>query len=97
MTLGTRKLIVLILIGAIIVLANAWLVVKWLDEKGAVDWAEHIRTEYLTSPTVTIIVVLLILLVRPRGERAGLLRQCPVCDHVLLDRSKYCAECGSRV
>ena len=97
MTLGTRKLIVLILVGTIFVLANIWLVVNWLDERGVIDWAEHIRTEYLTGTAITIIVVLLILLVGSRSERAGLLRRCSVCEHVLLGRAKYCGECGSRV
>ena len=97
MTLGTRKLIVLILVGTIFVLANVWLVVNWLDERGVIDWAKHIRTEYLTGTAITIIVALLILLVGSRRERTGLLRRCSVCDHVLLGRGKYCGECGSRV
>ena len=97
MTLGTRKLIVLILVGTIFVAANAWLVVSWLDERGLIDWAEHVRTEYLTGTAVTIIAVLLILLVGSRSERSGLLSRCSVCGHVLLGRGKYCGECGSRV
>ena len=97
MRLGTRKLVVLILVGAIFVLANVWLVVNWLDERGVIDWAENVRTEYLTGTAITIIVALLILLVGSRGEHGGLLRRCSVCEHVLLGRAKYCGECGSRV
>ncbi len=58
-------------------------------------WARGIRAEYLTGTAVTIIVVLLILLVNPRG--GVLARRCPVCDHVLMARGKYCGECGSKV
>jgi hypothetical protein len=40
-------------------------VANWLSEKGVVDWARHLRADYLTGTAVTIIVVLLILLVGP--------------------------------
>ena len=66
-------------------------------EKGVVDWARHIRAEYLTGTAVTIIVVLLILLVSPRGGAKCLVRRYPVCDHVLVGRGGYCSECGSKV
>ena len=97
MSLGTRKLVVLILVGSIFVLANVWLVVKWLEEKGVIDFAKHIRHEFLTGTAITIIVVLLVLLVRPGGEKPGFFRRCPVCDHTIVGRGNYCAECGSRV
>jgi len=32
---------------------------------------------------------------RPAASR--IVRQCPVCDHVLLGRGSYCPECGSEV
>jgi len=41
-------------------------------------------------------VVLLILLVAPRGQ-GRLFRRCPVCDHTLLGGGKYCGDCGSKV
>jgi DMSO/TMAO reductase YedYZ heme-binding membrane subunit len=97
MSLGTRKLVVLILVASVFVLANVWLVVRWLEEKGVIDFAKHIRHEFLTGTAVTIIVVLLILLVRPGGNRAGLFRRCPVCDHTIVGRGNYCAGCGSKV
>ena len=100
MTLGIRKLVVLVLVAAVFLLANVWLVVNWLETAGAVDFAKHVRKEYLTGTAITIIIVLLILLVKPGREAAGrfgLLRRCPVCDHRLLGRGKYCGECGSRV
>lgn len=65
MSLTIRKVVVLGLIGAILLLGNILFVANWLAEKGVVDWARHIRAEYLTGTAVTIIVVLLILLVSP--------------------------------
>ena len=96
MTLTVRKLIVLGLIGSILLLGNILLVANWLAERGVVDWARGIRSEYLTGTAVTIIVVLLILLVSPRTKSGGLIRRCPVCDHVLVSRGSYCSECGSK-
>ncbi len=97
MNLTIRKVIVLGLIGSILLLGNIVLVASWLAEKGVVDWARGIRAEYLTGTAVTIIVVLLILLVSPRVGARGLVRRCPVCDHVLVTRGNYCGECGSKV
>jgi hypothetical protein len=85
------------LIGAILLLGNVVLVANWLAEKGVVDWAGYIRAEYLTGTAVTIIVVLLILPGSPRVGARGLVRRCPVCDHVLVTRGRYCGECGSKV
>ena len=50
-------------------MANLILVANWLQEKGVIDWAKYVHREYLTGTAITIIVVLLILLVAPRGER----------------------------
>jgi len=83
------------LIGSILLLGNIVLVASWLAEHGVVDWARGIRAEYLTGTAITIIVVLLILLVSPRA--GALVRRCPVCDHLLLSRGKYCGECGGKV
>ena len=98
--LGIRKLIVLILAGSIFLLANVWFVVKWLDEHGVVEGAKYLKSEYLTGTAITIILVLLFLLVKPGKEvvtNSGIIRRCPVCDHVLMGRGKYCAQCGSKV
>ena len=97
MSLISRKAIVVLAVAAVFMVANIWIVANWLEEKGVIGVAEHIKAEYLTGTAITIIVVLLILLVKPSAERAGVLRRCPVCDHVLLGRGKYCGECGSRV
>ena len=97
MSLTIRKIFVLGLIGSILLLGNILMVANWLAERGVVDWAHHIRAEYLTGTAVTIIVVLLILLVSPGASGKSLVRRCPVCDHVLVGRGGYCSECGSKV
>ena len=97
MSLTIRKAIVLGLIGSILLLGNILFVANWLAEHGVVDWALGIRAEYLTGTAVTIILVLLILLVSPKAGARGLVRRCPVCDHVLVGRGGYCSECGSKV
>jgi hypothetical protein len=96
MTLTIRKIIVLGLIGAVLLIGNILFVANWLTNKGVVGWAENVRAEYLTGTAVTIIGVLLILLVSPKARTHGLLRRCPVCDHVLLTRGSYCSDCGSK-
>ena len=97
MSLTIRKAIVLGLIGAILLLGNILFVANWLADKGVVAWARNLRSEYLTGTAITVIAVLLILLVSPRAKSAGLVRRCPVCDHVLVGRGGYCSECGSKV
>jgi hypothetical protein len=95
MSLTIRKTIVLGLIGVILLLSNILFVANWLAERGVIDWARNLRTEYLTGTAITIVAVLLILLVNPR-RTGSLVRRCPVCDHVLLARGSYCSECGSK-
>ena len=97
MSLTVRKVIVLALVGAVLLLGNILFVANWLAEEGAVDWARDIRAEYLTGTAIAIIVVLLILLVRPKVGVSDVPRRCPVCDHVLVGRGSYCSECGSRL
>jgi len=100
MTLVSRKIIVLSLIGIVFLLGNVWIVVNWLNDHGVVGWAQHIRSEYITGTAITIIITLMILLVRPGREStapSGIIRRCPVCDHLLLGRGKYCSDCGSKV
>ena len=96
MSLGKRKLMMLLLLGLIFLVSNILLVANWLAEKGVVDLALKIKSEYLTGTAVTIIVALLILLVGPRTTSCWT-RRCPVCDHVRLGGGSYCSECGSRV
>ena len=97
MSLSNRKIIVLGLIGLVFLTGNLLLVANWLSDKGVVDWAKNIRTEYLTSTAITIIAVLLILLVSPRTSTGRLNRRCPVCDRRLIGSPNYCGDCGSMV
>jgi len=93
-------MVVLLLLGSIFMLANVWFVVQWLDDHGVVAGAKYLKSEYLTGTAITIILILLILLVKPGKEvvsNSGLIRRCPVCDHVLMGKGKYCSECGSKV
>lgn len=97
MTLTIRKIMVLGLTGTILLLGNILLVADWLAEKGMVDWARYIRSEYLTGTALTIIVALLILLVNPATKLGRFARRCPVCDRALTNQGTYCSGCGSRV
>lgn len=101
MTLGLRKVILLILIGSVFLMANVVVVANWLSDKGVSEFAQTIKSNYLTGTAVTIIVALLILLVNPKrasGSRvAGFIRRCPVCDKALLSHGSYCSECGSKI
>lgn len=97
MSLTIRKIIVLGLVEAIFLVGNILLVAHWLSEKGVVDWARNIREEYLTGTAITIIAVLLILLVGPRGKAGSFVRRCPGCDRVLFTRGNCCSDCGSKV
>ena len=69
MTLTGRKLLVLLLVGAVFLVANICIVANWLLGHGLVGLARNIRADYLTGTAVTIIVVLLILLARPRNAK----------------------------
>jgi len=97
--LGIRKLFVLSLVGGIFLLANVMFVAHWLNEMGVIDWAVHVRQEFLTGTAITIIIALLILLVKTKaaGSVVGLIRRCPVCDHRILGRGSYCSDCGSKL
>jgi len=95
MTLTIRKIIVLGLIGLTLLVGNVLFVANWLADKGVVDWAKNIRTEYLTGTAIMIIAVLLILFVSPKKTDSWV-RRCPVCNHVLLTIGNYCSECGSK-
>lgn len=86
MSLGTRKLIVVGVIAAVILLANVWVIAACLDGLGLVASARHLRTEYVTGTAITVLIALLVLLPsaaargRPRLKR---FLRCPVCDEGL--------------
>jgi len=100
MTLRIRKLVVLGIVSAVFLVANALIVANWLNRVGVITWAASIRREFLTGTAITIILALLILLVPQRRNTAGpsaWIRRCPVCGRLLNPRGKYCPGCGSRV
>jgi hypothetical protein len=76
-------------------------VANWLNEKGVPEFAEHIKSNYLTGTAITIIIALLILLMNPgrtSESKAGMfIRRCPVCDKRVIGRGNYCSECGSKI
>ena len=101
MTLISRKVIIISLIGAVFLFGNILVVANWIAETGIGEKAQWVRREFLTGTAIAIILTLLILLTgskRSDGSRAfGLIRKCPVCDHRLLGRGSYCGDCGSKV
>ncbi len=58
MTLGRRKLVVIVVVGAVLLLANARVVVEWLGELGLIEAAVDLRQEYLTGTAITVILAL---------------------------------------
>jgi len=100
MTIRIRKLIIVSVIVAVILLANVLVIAGWLDDVGLVAWARNLRSEYFTGTAIAVIAVFLVL-IPAAGARAGgswrTAPRCPVCDGVLRSGGKYCAACGSRV
>ena len=100
MNLRTRKLVIVSLIAAVILLVNSWAIAGWLDHTGAVGLASHLWSEHLTGTAVAVIVALLYLFGSPGGrgwidvQSASRSR---VCDQRLVQQGRYCAACGSRV
>jgi len=97
LSLGIRKMIVVGLIGTVLLMGNIVLVINWMQAQGWIEWAQSVRHDYLTPTALTIVVVLLILLVKPRDESAGWIRRCPVCDHMTGGNKNYCGDCGSKL
>ena len=100
MNLRIRKLIVVSVIAAVILLANVCVIAGWLDDVGVVAWARNLRSEYFTGTALAVIAVLLVL-IPAAGARAGrwwrTVARCPVCDEGLRVGGRYCPACGSRV
>lgn len=97
MTLGIRKLIVLVAVGLVFAVGNLWILVSWLQDHGVIDWARYLRAEYLTGTAITIILVLLVLLARTGPDGTRWLRRCSVCDRVVAGSGRYCSDCGSKI
>jgi formate-dependent nitrite reductase membrane component NrfD len=99
MTLGMRKIIVTGVVAAILILANFFVLARWLDDIGPIPWAQTVRERYITGTAITIIVVLLVLIVpqtRVFIVRSAPQSRCRVCDSVLDRPGRYCPTCGSR-
>jgi len=94
MSLTMRKLVVIGAVLGIVLLGNIILVANWLAEQGIVDVARYIRAEFLTGTAITITIILLVLLASP--VKQAWTRHCPVCDHRLFGKGRYCSECGSK-
>jgi len=97
LSLGIRKMIVVGLIGTVLLMGNIVLVINWMQAQGWIEWAQSVRHDYLTPTALTIIVVLLILLVKPRTESSSWIRRCPVCDHMTGGSKNYCGDCGTKL
>ena len=97
MTLTSRKLTVLAVVTATLLLANAYVIVDWLSTHGVVHWARGTRAEFFTSTALTIIVVLIFLLPSRREQVERWICRCRVCHRVCFGSGRYCATCGSQM
>ena len=100
MSLTVRKIVVLGLIGFIFLMANILIVANWISDTGIAEKAGWVRREFLTGTAAAVILVLLLLLVSPKGATGkviSFIRSCPVCDKRLIGNVNYCVECGSKV
>ncbi len=96
MTLGVRKRMVVCLLIGVVLLANAALVVEWMQRVGLVDLARWIRREYFTGTALAVIAVLLWLLSERDTRGAESKKPCRVCDRFIAIGGRYCPHCGSR-
>jgi hypothetical protein len=71
MSLGTRKLVVIGVIGCVFLAANVMVIAAWLNEQGIPGKADWFRKEFLTGTAFTVILALLILLVHPKDAGRG--------------------------
>jgi hypothetical protein len=62
MTTLLRKLLVLAVVGAVLVLASIYEVVRWLTHLGVPEMAGRVSERHLTGTTVAIVVALVFLL-----------------------------------
>jgi hypothetical protein len=96
MTLRIRKRLVVCLLIGIVLLANAVLVVQWLQHVALIDLARWIRREYFTGTAMAVIAVLLWLLSERDTRGAESKKPCRVCDRFIGVGGRYCPHCGSR-
>ena len=96
MTLRIRKRVVVCLLIGVVLLANAALVVQWLQRIGLVDLARWVRREFFTGTALAVIAVLLWLLSERDTRVAESKKPCRVCDRLIVVGGRYCPRCGSR-
>jgi len=94
LSLKLRKTVVLLLVGAVFLLANLIVITGWLHQAGVIGWAQGFCEEFLTGTAITILVALLILIVGPGHSRNTGGSNCPVCDRSQ-SGGRYCKHCGS--
>ena len=100
MTLAMRKLLVVGAVAGILLLSNALVLAQWLAGRGWIEWAWSVRSEYFTGAAIAVILAMLVLLAPARQFVTGAarwIRRCPVCDHLLVRKGRYCPACGGRV
>lgn len=96
----SRKLVVIVVVGVILVFSGLPSIVAWLDRIGIIGWARSVKAEYITGTAITIIVVLLFVLPSENWIRrcqTKRTQRCPVCEASLYRDGRYCPACGSRV
>jgi len=92
------KIIILATVAGILTIAGLPAITAMLYRLEVIPIAQLIRTEYLTGTTLAVILALLILLPSTYGlSVARRVDRCPVCEHRLRLRGRYCPACGSRV
>ena len=92
--------LVLGLLAAVALLANALLLLRGPSKKEADDKAKRTQKAFLASTAIaSILAIVALLLKRHRKDNAHheALGHCPVCDVRLVGQGRYCSACGSRV
>ncbi len=69
MTTLLRKLLVLAVVGAVLVLASIYEVVRWLTHLGVPEMAGRVSERYLTGTTIAVVLALVFLLRSDRPVR----------------------------
>lgn len=66
MSLTTRKILVLAVLGLVLLAANAWDVIHWLEAHNLIDHARHIGEHFLTGTAIAVILAMLVLIAPQR-------------------------------
>ena len=96
-SLSVRKIILVGLIAVVFTVANAWIVVSWLNDRGVIQWADGFCEKFLTGTAITVIAAMLILYVSPRASAKSFISRCSVCDSTVVGKKSYCGDCGSKL